>query len=39
MDTWQISIDSDDAQPMDLRNEGIMLAVNMGVPKVKYNAL
>ena len=39
MDTWQISIDSDDAQPIDLSNKGIMLAVNMGVPKVKYNAL
>ena len=39
MDTWQISIDSDDAQPIDLSDKGIKLAVNVGVPKVKYNAL
>ena len=39
MDNWQISIDSDDAQPIDLSDKGIKLAVNVGVPKVKYNAL
>ena len=39
MDYWSISIDSDDAQPIDLTTKGIKLAVNVGVPKVKYNAL
>ena len=39
MDYWSISVDSDDAQPIDLSDKGIKLAVNVGVPKVKYNAL
>ena len=39
MDYWSISIDSDDAQPINLSDKGIKLAVNVGVPKVKYNAL
>ena len=39
MDTWQISTDNDNDAFIDLGEKGIRLAVNVGVPKVKYNAL
>lgn len=39
MDTWQISTDNDNDAFIDLDEKGIRLAVNVGVPKVKYNAL
>ena len=39
MDTWQISTDNDNDAFIDLNEKGIRLAVNVGVPKVKYNAL
>ena len=39
MDTWQISTDNDNDAFIDLSEKGIRLAVNVGVPKVKYNAL
>lgn len=39
MDTWQISTDNDNDAFIDLDEKGIHLAVNVGVPKVKYNAL
>ena len=39
MDTWQISTDNDNDAFIDLGEKGIRLAVNVGVPKVKHNAL
>lgn len=39
MDTWQISTDNDNDAFIDLDEQGIRLAVNVGVPKVKCNAL
>lgn len=39
MDNWQISTDNDNDAFIDLGEKGIRLAVNVGVPKVKYNAL
>ena len=39
MDTWQISTDNDNDAFIDLGEKGIRIAVNVGVPKVKYNAL
>ena len=39
MDNWQISTDNDNDAFIDLDEKGIRLAVNVGVPKVKYNAL
>ena len=39
MDNWQISTDNDNDAFIDLDEKGIHLAVNVGVPKVKYNAL
>ena len=39
MDTWQISTDNDNDAFIDLNEKGIRLAVNVGVPTVKYNAL
>ena len=38
MDNWQISTDNDNDAFIDLNEKGIRLAVNVGVPNVKYNA-
>lgn len=39
MDNWSISTDNDNDEFINLSDKGIRLAVNVGVPKVKYNAL
>ena len=40
MDIWKICVDDDESTPIDaLETLGVRLAVNVGVPSVKYNAL
>lgn len=39
MDIWKISLDRDDDTPTDLSEFSSSIYVNLGIPKVKYNAL
>ena len=39
MDIWKISSDQDDSTPTDLSELSSSIYVNIGIPKVKYNAL
>ena len=39
MDNWKISLDQDDSTATDLSELSSSIYVNVGIPKVKYNAL
>ena len=39
MDNWKISLDQDDSTATDLSEFSSSIYVNVGIPKVKYNAL